>query len=145
MGALDLLAEMRGRHVHLAIVLDEYGGTEGLVTIEDLIEEIVGHIEDEHDEAAAELLVPLDGGGWAADGRAELSEVVRVVDPALGRTDEDVDTLGGLAAVLAGRVPVAGEVLRHPSGWSLEIEAADTRRVDRLRLYPPARLDADDD
>jgi CBS domain containing-hemolysin-like protein len=136
-GALDLLADMRGSRVHLAVVLDEYGGTEGLVTIEDLIEEITGSIEDEHDDAPHALLVPIDGGGWAADGRAELAEVARLVDPRLADTDDDVDTLAGLAGVLAGRVPEAGECLTHPSGWRLEVVDADPRRVDRLRLHPP--------
>ena len=136
-GALDLLADMRQRHVHLAIVLDEYSGTEGLVTIEDLVEEIVGEIEDEHDEAPAALLIPLDGGAWEADARVELEDVAETVDPRLGETESDVDTLGGLAAVLAGRVPTPGERIDHPSGWRIEIVAADERRIDRLRLHPP--------
>ena len=137
MGALDLLAEMRSKRVHLAIVLDEYSGTEGLVTIEDLIEEITGAIEDEHDEAPTALLVPLDGGAWDADARVELEDVAETVDPAFGGHDEDVDTLGGLAAVIAGRVPARGERLATPSGWMLEILASDARRVERLRLHPP--------
>ncbi len=136
-GALDLLADMRQRHVHLAIVLDEYSGTEGIVTIEDLVEEIVGEIEDEHDEAPAALLIPLDGGAWEADARVELEDVAETVDPRLGETESDVDTLGGLAAVLAGRVPTPGERIDHPSGWRIEIVAADERRIDRLRLHPP--------
>jgi len=137
MGALDLLAEMRSKRVHLAIVLDEYSGTEGLVTIEDLIEEITGDIEDEHDEAPEALLVPLDGGAWDADARVELEDVAETVDPRLGEHDEDVDTLGGLAAVIAGRVPAKGECLATPSGWTLEILQSDSRRVERLRLHPP--------
>ena len=137
MGALDLLAEMRSKRVHLAIVLDEYSGTEGLVTIEDLIEEITGDIEDEHDDAPEALLVPLDGGAWDADARVELEDVAETVDPRLGEHDEDVDTLGGLAAVIAGRVPHKGECLETPSGWTLEVLQADARRVERLRLHPP--------
>lgn len=137
--ALDLLADMRGRHVHLAVVLDEYGGTEGLVTIEDLLEEITGAIEDEHDEETQAMLTPLDGGGWDADGRAELEEVAALVDPRLGETEDDIDTLAGLAGVLAGHVPARGECLTHPSGWRLEVLDADSRRVERLRLHPPAR------
>ncbi len=140
MGALDLLAQMRGARTHLAIVLDEYSGTEGLITIEDLIEEIVGEIEDEHDDAAPQLLVPLDGGGWEADGRAELEDVGETVDPRLAEVEEDVETLGGLAFVLAGHVPKAGECLEHDSGWKLEIVDADARRVTRLRLHPPVAL-----
>lgn len=137
MGTLDLLAEMRSKRVHLAIVLDEYSGTEGLVTIEDLIEEIVGDIEDEHDDAPEAMLVPLDGGAWEADARVELEDVAETIDPSLADHDEDVDTLGGLAAVIAGRVPTKGECLATPSGWTLEIVAADERRVQRLRLHPP--------
>ncbi|HEU0065861.1 MAG TPA: hemolysin family protein [Sphingomonas sp.] len=136
-GALDLLADMRQKHVHLAIVLDEYSGTEGLVTIEDLVEEIVGAIEDEHDETPVALLVPLDGGAWDADARVELDEVGRTVDPRLGEVDSDVDTLGGLTAVLAGRVPAVGALIDHPSGWRIEVVAADERRIDRVRLHPP--------
>ena len=140
MGALDLLAQMRSSRTHLAIVLDEYSGTEGLITIEDLIEEIVGEIEDEHDEAAPAMLIPLDGGGWEADGRAELEDVGETVDPRLAEIDEDVETLGGLAFVLAGHVPAVGDCLPHDSGWTLEIVEADARRVTRLRLHPPAEL-----
>lgn len=136
-GALDLLADMRQSRIHLAVVLDEYSGTEGLVTIEDLIEEIVGEIEDEHDDAPALQLVPLDGGAWEADARVELEDVGREVDPRLAEAESDVDTLGGLAAVLAGRVPQPGDCVDHPSGWRLEIVAADERRIDRLRLHPP--------
>ena len=143
MGALDLLAEMRSKRVHLAIVLDEYSGTEGLVTIEDLIEEITGDIEDEHDEAPEAMLVPLDGGAWDADARVELEDVAETVDPRFGEHDEDVDTLGGLAAVLAGRVPAKGERLATPSGWTLEIVAADARRIERLRLHPPKLMPED--
>ncbi len=137
MGIIDLLAEMRTHRIHLAIVLDEYSGTEGLVTIEDIVEEIVGEIEDEHDEALPALLVPLDDGIWDADARAELEEVAEVIDPRLAEVEEDVDTLGGLASVLAGHVPQTGETVVHPSGWRLEVTDADTRRVARLRLHPP--------
>jgi CBS domain containing-hemolysin-like protein len=136
-GVLDLLADMRASRVHLAVVLDEYFGTEGLVTIEDLIEEIVGDIEDEHDEAPEALLVPLDGGAWDADARVELEDVGETIDPRLAEVEEDIDTLGGLAALLAGHVPQKGECLDHPSGWRLEVLDADTRRVTKLRLHPP--------
>jgi CBS domain containing-hemolysin-like protein len=145
MGALDLLAEMRSKRVHLAIVLDEYSGTEGLVTIEDLIEEITGDIEDEHDDAPEDLLVPLDGGAWDADARVELEDVGETVDPRLAVHDGDVDTLGGLAAVIAGRVPIKGERLEHPSGWTIEILESDSRRVERLRLHPPKPAPEDRD
>ncbi|MBB4086112.1 hemolysin family protein [Sphingomonas carotinifaciens] len=136
-GALDLLADMRQKRVHLAVVLDEYSGTEGLVTIEDLIEEIVGEIEDEHDDAPQALLVPLDGGAWDADARVGLAEVARTVDPALEEAEEDVDTLGGLTAVIAGQVPDIGTLVAHPTGWTIEVLEADERRIHRLRLHPP--------
>ena len=143
-GVLDLLAEMRAKRTHLAIIFNEYDGTDGLVTIEDLVEEIVGDIEDEHDEEPEALLIPLEGGMWDADARAELDIVGEVIDPRLAQVEHDVDTLGGLAFVLAGKVPCVGDMLLQPeSGWRLEITGADPRRVTRLRLHPPAPEDAD--
>ncbi|MEH6791977.1 hemolysin family protein [Parasphingorhabdus sp.] len=138
MGVLDLLAEMRATRTHLAIIFDEYNGTEGLVTIEDIVEEITGEIEDEHDDEPVPLLVRAEDGIWDADARAELDEVGQNIDPALAEIDEDVDTIGGLSFVLAGHIPTVGERLEHPSGWTLEITEADDRRVTRLRLHPPA-------
>ena len=143
MGMLDLLARMRAGRVHLAIVVDEFGGTEGMLTIADVVEEIVGDIEDEHDEAPTGLLIPLDDGCWDADARAELDDVAHVLDARLGLVEEDVDTLGGLDFVLAGRIPQPGEVLEHPSGWKLEVTEGDTRRVTRLRLHAPEENLAD--
>lgn len=137
MGVLDLLNEMKAKRVHLAIVIDEYSGTEGLVTIEDLIEEIVGDIEDETDQAASPMLVPLDDGQWDADARVELEDVAETVDARLGQVEEDVDTLGGLAFVLAGHVPQPGTMLTHDSGWRIEIIDGNDRRVTRVRLHPP--------
>jgi len=137
MGVLDLLAEMRATRTHLAIVVDEYSGTEGLVTIEDLVEEIVGEIEDEHDEEPAATLVDLGGGMWDADARAELEEVAAEIDPRLADVEEDVDTLGGLAFVLAGHIPAPGEIVTHPSGWRIEVTEADARHVTRVRLHAP--------
>jgi magnesium and cobalt transporter len=136
-GALDVLADMRTKRIHLAIVLDEYSGTDGIITIEDLVEEIVGDIEDEHDDAPAELIVALDGGAWDADARAELDEVAEKVDPRLAEISEQVDTLGGLAFVLAEQVPTVGTTLAHPSGWRIEVTAGDETHVTRLRLHPP--------
>jgi CBS domain containing-hemolysin-like protein len=138
MGVLDLLADMRASQTHLAIVIDEYSGTEGLVTIEDLVEEIVGDIEDEHDETPAAMIVPMEGGCWDADARVELSDVSETVDPRLAEVEEDVDTLGGLAFVLAGHVPQIGESVTHTSGWRLEVTDGDARRATRLILHPPA-------
>ncbi|HWW66027.1 MAG TPA: hemolysin family protein [Sphingomonadaceae bacterium] len=140
MGVLDLLAEMRATRTHLAIVVDEYSGTAGLVTIEDIVEEIVGEIEDEYDEEAVDMLVPLDGGLWDADARAELDEVAATVDPRLGEVEEDVDTLGGLVSVIAGHVPQVGETVTHASGWALEVTDGDRTRVTRLRLHPPVAV-----
>ncbi|WP_176595882.1 MULTISPECIES: hemolysin family protein [Sphingobium] len=146
MGALDLLAEMRAKRTHLAIVLDEYSGTEGLLTFEDLVEEIVGEVEDEHDEEPEVMLVPLEGGLWEADARAELEDVAKEIDEKLADIEEDVDTLGGLAFVIAGRVPEPGEIIEHEeSGWKLEILASDGRRVSRLRLHPPAEREIEDE
>jgi CBS domain containing-hemolysin-like protein len=138
MGVLDLLLDMRTKRTHLAIVLDEYSGTDGIVTFEDLVEEIVGDVEDEHDDAPEALIVALEDGLWEADARAELEDLARDIDSRLAEVDEDVDTVGGLAYVLAGHMPAVGEMLLHPeSGWRLEIIAADTRRVKRIRLHPP--------
>jgi CBS domain containing-hemolysin-like protein len=137
MGVLDLLARMRAERVHLAIVVDEFGGTEGLVTIEDVVEEIVGEIEDEHDEEMPGMLIPVEDGIWDADARAELEDVAETIDARLAVVEEDVDTIGGLAIILAGHVPKAGEVVEHPSGWRLEVTESDTRRVTRLRLHAP--------
>jgi|CXWL01.1.fsa_nt_gi CBS domain containing-hemolysin-like protein len=139
MGVLDLLADMRASQTHLAIVIDEYSGTEGLVTIEDLVEEIVGDIEDEHDETPAAMMVPMEGGRWDADARVELEDVAETIDERLAVVVEDVDTLGGLAFVLAGHVPQIGESVTHESGWRLEVTDGDARRATRLTLHPPAK------
>ncbi|MCZ8323573.1 MAG: hemolysin family protein [Novosphingobium sp.] len=141
-GALDVLGDMRASRVHLAVVIDEYSGTDGIITIEDLVEEIVGEIEDEHDDAPEELLVPLEDGMWEADSRAELDDVAETIDPRLAEVEEDVDTLGGLAFVLAEAVPPVGSVLEHPSGWRLEVIAGNEKHVTRLRLHPPSPRDA---
>ncbi len=144
MGMLDLLARMRAGRVHLAIVVDEFGGTEGMLTIEDVVEEIVGEIEDEHDEEQAGLLVEVARGCWEADARAELEDVAETVDERLGLVEEDVDTLGGLAFILAGRIPQPGDMLDHPSGWRLEITEGDARRVTRMRLHAPVHAESED-
>jgi magnesium and cobalt transporter len=136
MGVLDLLADMRASQTHLAIVLDEYSGTDGLITIEDLVEEIVGEIEDEHDDAPIPMLISLEDGMWDADARAELEDVAEHIDPRLAEVDGDVDTLGGLAFVLAGHVPQVGEIVTHESGWRIEVTEGDARRAVRLRLHP---------
>ena len=137
-GALDVLADMRASRVHFAVVIDEYSGTDGIITIEDLVEEIVGEIEDEHDDAPTDQLILLDSGAWDADARVELEEVGERIDSRLGDVDEDVDTLGGLAFLLAEQVPPVGAVLEHDSGWKLEVIAGNEKHVTRLRLHPPA-------
>ena len=138
MGVMQLLDEMRRTRTHLAIVFDEYSGTEGLVTIEDLVEEIVGEIEDEHDDEPEALFVENAPGIWDADARTELDDLADALDEKLSEVDEDVDTIGGLAFVLAGQVPDVGDMLIHPeSGWKIEIVEGDERRVTRVRLYRP--------
>jgi CBS domain containing-hemolysin-like protein len=139
MSVLALLDEMRRTRTHLAIVLDEYSGTEGLVTIEDLVEEIVGEIEDEHDEEPEAMFTQLSPALWEADARAELDDLAEAIDPKLSEVEEDVDTLGGLAFVIAGQVPDVGQMLTHEaSGWKLEILEADEKRVTRIRLFAPS-------
>jgi magnesium and cobalt transporter len=136
MPAHELLLKMQTTHIHLALVIDEYGGTDGLVSIEDLIEEIVGDIDDEHDVEEAPQLKARDDGGYDADARLDLEDFKEqtgiVLAPEEG--DEEIDTLGGLAASLVGRVPQRGEIIHHPSGFDFEIVEADPRRVKKLRL-----------
>ena len=136
-GALDVLADMRLRRTHLAIVIDEYSGTDGMITIEDLVEEIVGEIEDEHDEMPVDPIVPVGEGQWDCDARTELELVAERIDPRLAEVSESVDTLGGLAFVLAEQVPPVGAVIDHPSGWTLEVTGGDDTHVTRLRLHAP--------
>ena len=142
-GALDVLADMRARRVHLAVVVNEYSGTDGIITIEDLVEEIVGEIEDEHDDAREDFLVALGAGLWEADARIELEELAERVDARFGRVEEPVDTLGGLAFVLAEQVPRIGAVLRHESGWRIEVIDGNERHVTRLRLHAPSETESE--
>ena len=135
--ALDVLADMRAQRMHLAIVLDEFSGTDGIITIEDLVEEIVGEIEDEHDDAPEIWIASIGEGRWDCDARAELDDVAEKIDPRLAEVEESVDTLGGLAFVLAEQVPPVGKVLEHPSGWKIEVTDGDETHVTRLRLHAP--------
>jgi len=137
MSVIDLLARMRADHIHLAIVVDEFGGTEGLVTIEDVVEEIVGEIEDEHDEETDRMLTLLEDGLWEADARLELEELTETVDARLTAEEDEIDTIGGLVFLLAGRILQPGESVVHPSGWRLESIDADGRRIRRVRLHAP--------
>jgi magnesium and cobalt transporter len=137
MRVLDLLLEMRLSRVHMAMVVDEFGGIDGLVTIEDLVEEIVGEIEDEHDVAEGPKLIERPDGAVIADARATIEEFETLAGPVLAdeERDEDIDTLGGLVFYLADRVPTRGELILHPaSGISFEVMEADPRRVKRLRV-----------
>jgi CBS domain containing-hemolysin-like protein len=137
MPAIDLLAKMQATHVHLALVIDEYGGTDGLASIEDIVEEIVGDIEDEHDEAAQHTVIRQPDGSFLAIGRASLEEAVAVIGAEfdVGAATEEVDTVGGYIGTLIGRVPVRGELLPGPGPFEIEILDADPRRVKRVRIY----------
>jgi len=137
MGVIELLARMRSQRIHLAIVVDEFGGTEGLVTIEDVVEEIVGDIEDEHDDFERGMLTLLEDGLWEADARLELEELAQAVDARLSSDEDEVDTLGGLMFLLAGHIPAKGECVTHPSGWKMETVDSDPRRIIRVRLHAP--------
>ena len=135
MRILDLLLEMRLKRTHMALVVDEFGGIDGLVTIEDLVEQIVGEIEDEHDPDAEPDYVERPDGVAEADARMPLEEFEARVGPLLDEEEgEDIDTLGGLVSFLAGRVPSRGELIRHPSGLEFEVVDADPRRIKRLRV-----------
>ena len=133
----DLLVKMQASRTHLALVVDEYGGTDGLVSLEDLVEEIVGDIEDEHDEEVA-MLVRRGRLAWEVDARMETEDFAKETGLELELEDHDVDTLGGVAFALAGRVPIRGEVLPHPKGVDLEILESDVRRIHRLVVRQPA-------
>jgi magnesium and cobalt transporter len=140
MPVVDLLAKMRTSRLHMAIIVDEYGGTDGLVTIEDLVEEIVGEIEDEHDAAPAPTLDIAPDGAVEVDARTEIETLEAHFAVALRESelDEDIETVGGLVSRLAGRVPLTHDRLSHPSGLIFEIVDADPRRVKRVRVIVAA-------
>ncbi len=140
MQALDLLVKMQASRTHMALVIDEYGGTDGLVTIEDIVEMIVGDIEDEHDEDEAPLIETEDGGTFLADGRAALDDVSAAVgvDLTVGDDAEEIDTIGGLVTMLCGHLPLRNEVVTGHPDFDFEILDADPRRVKRLRIRPLA-------
>ena len=146
MRVLDLLLQMRMTRMHMALVVDEYGGIDGLVTIEDLVEEIVGEIEDEHDIDQGPKLEPRTDGTWVADARYDIEDLEEELGPILTEEEreEDIDTLGGLVFTLAGRVPVRGELIMHEdSGLEFEVLDADPRRIKRVRLRYRKPQDAD--
>jgi CBS domain containing-hemolysin-like protein len=144
-----LFLKMQSSRIHLALVVDEYGGTDGLVSMEDLVEQIVGAIEDEHDVDAA-LVLERPAGAFEAEGRAPIDELEKKLSASLALPDheDEFDTAAGLAVALAGRLPQRGEILHHPAGFDVEIVDADPRRVKRIRLkrspeaLPAKALDA---
>ena len=133
-----LLLTMKTRRIHLALVIDEYGGTDGLVSIEDIVEQIVGEIDDEHDIDQSDQIVARPGGVFEMDGRVGVETVEAKLGAKLGLVDheDDVETVAGLVAAIASRVPQRGEVLQHPAGFAFEVLDADPRRVKRLRIKP---------
>ena len=140
MRAADLLLRMRVARTHMALVIDEFGGTDGLVTLEDLVEAVVGEISDEHDEQADAQIIARPGGLLEADARVPLEELETLLGHELAAPDpeEDVDTVAGLVTAVAGRVPQRGEVIQHPSGVEFEVVEADPRRIRRLRIRAAA-------
>jgi CBS domain containing-hemolysin-like protein len=137
MPATDLLLKMRADHMHLAIVVDEYGGSDGLVSIEDLVEEIVGDISDEHDTDDEKLIKRQNDNTYVTDARVLISEVDKLlgVDLLSDEEEDEADTLGGLIIEVAGRVPARGEIIKHPSGLEFEILQSDPRRIKRIRIH----------
>ena len=137
MPALDLLAKMQATHIHLALVIDEYGGSDGLVSIEDLVELIVGDIADEHDEAETAAVTRQNDGSFLAIGRASLDDVRAVIGEEfdVGEAAQEVDTLGGYLVIRAGHVPVRGELVSGPPPFEAEVLDADPRRVKRVKIY----------
>ena len=136
MPVLDLLLQMRQQRMHLALVIDEYGGVDGLVTIEDLVETIVGDISDEHDEVQAAMVVERADGTLDVNARLPVEEFEHRMGPVLSEDerDADIETVGGLVFTLAGRVPAKGEVISHPSGIEFRVLDADPRRIRRVRV-----------
>jgi CBS domain containing-hemolysin-like protein len=145
MPAMNLLVRMQATHIHMALIVDEYGGTDGLVTIEDLVEQIVGDIEDEHDEEEADLIAVDPKLGLVASGRAPVKDLETRLGLKLLKPEEeaDIDTLGGLVFAIVGRVPARGELIRHSSGVEFEVLDADPRRVKRLKIHLPRSQQAD--
>lgn len=135
MPTMDMLIEMRAARTHMALVVDEFGGVDGLLTIEDLIEQIVGEIDDEHDETEAAKFERRADGSLVADARASTGELEKEIGPVLSEEErQNTDTLAGLVTWLAGHLPARGEIVRHPSGLEFEVIEADARRVKRLRI-----------
>ena len=136
MPALDLLAKMQATRIHLALVIDEYGGTDGIVSIEDVVEEVFGEIEDEHDEDEMPAIVRQPDGSFLADARAPLEDVVATVGPQfeVGEIGDEVDTLGGYVMTRAGRLPTRGQVVPGPGDFEIEVLDSDPRRLKKVRI-----------
>ncbi len=137
MPAIDLLAKMQATRIHLALVVDEYGGTDGIVSIEDVVELIVGNIEDEHDDEQAPGILKQSDGSFVADARASLEDVIAAVGKGfdVGEALNNVDTLAGYLVTQVGRVPVRGELVPGPAGFEFEVLDADPRRVKKVRIH----------
>ena len=142
MPALDLLAKMQATRIHLALVVDEYGGTDGLVSMEDIVEQIVGDIADEHDEDESPDVVRQPDGSFVADARASLEDVTAVVGAEfdVGEAAEEVDTLGGYLMTQVGRLPVRGELVPGPGRFEIEVLDADPRRIKKVQHLSAARI-----
>jgi CBS domain containing-hemolysin-like protein len=145
MSVLDLLLKMQTTRLHLALVVDEYGGTDGLVSIEDLVEEVVGDIADEHDVEDEPLIKSDPRLGLVADARTPISDLEKylALELASEEQEEEVDTLGGLVFAIAGRIPARGELVRHPSGIEFQVLDADPRRIKKLRIHLPPAAETD--
>ena len=144
MRAAALLLKMQATRIHMALVIDEFGGTDGLVTLEDLIEAVVGEIDDEHDDAHQAAIIARGGGVFECDARAPLEELEAMAEAVLMLVDyeEEIDTVAGLVSALANRVPQRGEVIAHPAGFDFEVTDADPRRVKRVRVRRTQVIDS---
>ena len=136
MRAMDLLEEMRLKRLHLALVVDEYGGTDGLITIEDLVEELVGEINDEHDDDLQPVFDLKNDGSLVIGARFEVEEFEKLTGLIFSDDDfDEIDTIGGFVISLAGRVPGRGEIIRHDSGLEFEILDSNPRQVDTIKIH----------
>ena len=134
MPALDLLIKMQLTRLHMGVVIDEYGGVDGLITIEDVIEEITGEIEDEHDAKDISMLIKLSSNTFESNARLPIEELEKIAHIKLSKDDDEADTIGGLVVSIAGRVPQRGEIIKHESGILFTILDADPRRIKTIKI-----------
>ena len=134
MPALDLLIKMQLTRLHMGVVIDEYGGVDGLITIEDVIEEITGEIEDEHDAKDISMLIKLSTTTFESNARLPIEELEKIAQIKLSKDDDEADTIGGLVVSIAGRVPQRGEIIKHESGILFTILDADPRRIKTIKI-----------